>query len=294
MLTVKNQSCVVCISTAPWQELKKIWRKTPFTHDFLYFLRNTFKYEKISTLNLNPLQIQHIFSDCSQLHLFTKNFQNNRAELYNVAVAENTHKNKWWRVLWNQNKFLCYLKQSTLTIHTWAYPLRKMINRKTLTKITEFLDENLSDERFFFKTRMKYFSRTVTLRVHQFINLKTWTHAKFQSYHLRLPHWQATGHCTSSLIQETFSSYWNFWPAWYLTKKRNERFLITTPGNVTGRESMAVPKLHKGRQSSEYQDNTHTLLLIYHIILLLFLALFKLRIAQHNSAQSKDFCHPLY
>jgi len=32
------------------------------------------------------------------------------------------------------------MKQSTLTIYTWAYPLRKMINGKTLTKITLFLD----------------------------------------------------------------------------------------------------------------------------------------------------------
>lgn len=59
-------------------------------------------------------------------------------------------------------------------------------------------------------------------------------------------------------------------------------------------ESRAVPKLHKGKKSSEHQDNTHTPLLIYHITLLLFLALFKLHIAQHNSAQSKDFCHPFH
>lgn len=121
--------------------------------------------------------------------------------MHNVTFAENIQKNKWWRVLWNQNKFLCYLKQSTWTIYTWAYPRRKMINGKMLTKITV---SGLKSFRWniFFKMRIKDFSCTVTRCVHQLINLRTWAHAPFQTYHSGLPFWQAAGTVPAVLLKK--------------------------------------------------------------------------------------------
>lgn len=150
-------------------------RETLLINEFPYFIRNVFMaMKKIPILNANPVQNQYIsktiildLTAIKKLHPW----EHSRIAQRNIG-RKHPEKQMRERVLWNQNKFLSYLKQSTWTIYTWAYSLGGMINGKMLTKITPFLDWNLSRWKISFKTRVEDFSCAVTPYVHQLINLR--------------------------------------------------------------------------------------------------------------------------